>query len=780
MKESKTGGDRATSTRIRVAVSTKVLGEAKPEDLAKGVAYAFSKGGALLGRANLNQQGTAALELRMPTAETPQSLRVVIGPDIKEREVSIAELMRRGGEEAFARIDPGVTQKDVLVTIVPEHILCWLLSACVVRGRVLKKVVSGGIPMDLPVCDAIVEVYEVDSIPVLIPKLPDEVIEGFRDIIINPPPPPPPDPRPFQVVSLGGNFPPPPLPIVVGERPQGEHLMLTERAHEGISFTRLESPSAEGGTFAAPRSDITTMAMGEDFQALRTLARSTNTAQFRQVLVDNAALVRHVICLLPFGTIHMDLVATAKTDECGKFKTIFFRGCNNQDTPDLYFKVKQKIFKFFPPFTIYAPTPVSCYTFWNYQCGTQEVTLHVTHPLAITCPPCPNVDAPLNWVLFMAIGNLPLSRIRGTSVSLAGTTTTDNLGLTEGDAPFGELLRPRIEFDNSLREELGVKYYQVSYRKGTSGPFAPLTASINRHYTHEVGGDLILEVYNLGPKVVGSVANLFEIPPALPPVGQWSIPDAVEDTASAKFQTLVEAPLEAPGVAWTKRGIYQLKVDLFDATGNLVDIGALNIKFRVPTSTDFSGTIYTEDAANSSLTNGGADPGTGLVRDDDGDGKKSMIIALHIDNSLCKAEIPAPTLDGTPASDDCGVMTYNPSASESVTISYRPEHPSGVGTEGFATYRFGLFRGANELTLPPSPPPPSIPDSGRTPRPPTTLSSTHSVADLLGSCTVAGFAEHLHVWAMATTGWRRIHEYDAEAVRAFVLAPPFPPGPPGP
>ncbi len=111
-----------------------------------------------------------------------------------------------------------------------------------------------------------------------------------------------------------------------------------------------------------------------------------------------------------------------------------------------------------------------------------------------------------------------------------------NIGLTDADAPFGETLRPRIEFDNSLREDLGVKYYRVSYRKGTSGNFIPLTAPISRHYTHEVGDDLVLEEFNLGPKSEKSPGvpllnpNLFEIPPALPPIGQWSIPDAVEDT----------------------------------------------------------------------------------------------------------------------------------------------------------------------------------------------------------------------------------------------------------
>jgi len=35
----------------------------------------------------------------------------------------------------------------------------------------------------------------------------------------------------------------------------------------------------------------------------------------------------------------------------------------------------------------------------------------------------------------------------------------------------------------------------------------------------------------------------------------------------------------------------------------------------------------------------------------------------------------------------------------------------------------------------------------------------------------AAFAEVLNVDAKATNGWRRLDEYDADAVRAFALAP---------
>jgi len=44
------------------------------------------------------------------------------------------------------------------------------------------------------------------------------------------------------------------------------------------------------------------------------------------------------------------------------------------------------------------------------------------------------------------------------------------------------------------------------------------------------------------------------------------------------------------------------------------------------------------------------------------------------------------------------------------------------------------------------------------------------VATLLGTCTVAGFAEYLYVAATINNGWGRQSQYDASAAFAFVLA----------
>src|SRR5205823_8612311 len=115
----------------------------------------------------------------------------------------------------------------------------------------------------------------------------------------------------------------------------------------------------------APRAEAANALDGlRSATALQFSARAASDLDFRRVLLDHVDLIRPIICLFYPHFFTMRLVATAHTDDCGRFHTLFFNGCHNPDTPDLYFKVKQR-FLFFD-LTIYAPTPVPCYTWWNY------------------------------------------------------------------------------------------------------------------------------------------------------------------------------------------------------------------------------------------------------------------------------------------------------------------------------------------------------------------------------------------------------------------------------
>jgi hypothetical protein len=677
-------------------------------------AYAYSKGGKLLDHQPLGEKGDASL--RLPIGAEATAARVLVGPAMDKPDLE--DLLRRGAQELHLRVEPKQLEMFARFVVAPAIWRCWLLHPCLVKGTLVKRVVSGGVSLDLPVCNATVDIYEVDPLVIVIPRLPDWVIDRIRDLIVRPfPPPPGPGPDPGPLAAL--------------PRAASEHVM--------------DAPTVKALQEASSSSE------------LRFLAQTASRPQFEQALVAQAVLIRPILCFLYPQFVSMQKVATAHTNDCGHFQTLFFRGCHDTDVPDLYFKAHQRLFGFFDV-TIYAPTPIACHTRWNYVCGT-EVRLVTTNPFAITCSPCPPVIAPNRWVLFTAIGNTSLKAIRGGG---APGTTAANLGLLESGAPWGGTLRPRLDFDNALRESLGVKYYQLSWRRGTSGSWTPFNAEVYRHYAHVVGSDLVIDPYKLGPNhmvVGGDALELYEIPPAVPPIGQWTVANAVLDTENGALDSVSharglafdEAGVTVPGTV-DESGLYQIKLDLYDAAGTQVDIVAAGIKYVVPDNVSLTGTIHTVAASSIAQPGGGT-----LVQGN------SMVLTLHIDNNHTWADLGAPSTPSGTADPCCGIVTYATGAS--VSLPYTAYHP-----HGFATHALQLFRSATQIL-------PTI--TG----PVGSFTVTRTVADMMSlalpaaclgnpPCTTAAFAEHLEVYAMATDGWGSYLGYNAADNRAFALAPP--------
>jgi hypothetical protein len=678
-------------------------------------AYAYSAGGKLLDTRALDAKGSAALKL--PLSAQATSVRVLVGPRVP-KDTPLDEVLRRGAQESHLRVDPKTARAAIDFNILRDDWLCWLRSACTVRGTLLKRVASGGVHLDLPVCQARVEIFEVDPLWIILPKPPIDILQKIRDIIIDPrripEPIPGPDPAPFAIRSA----------------PASEHSM------DDATASALKAVTAD--------------------TELRFLAQTGSRLQFEQALIRNAAIVRPLLCYFYPRFVTMQKVGETFTDDCGHFRTLFFKGCNNADTPDLYFKAHQRIFGFFEV-TIYAPTPIACYTWWDYVCGT-EVTLHTTSPFAVTCSPCPPVIGPENWVLFTAIGNHSVHGIFGGGTPGA---TLSNWGLTESGAPWGGILRPRLDFDNSLRESLGVMFYEISWRKGTSGAFTPLNAEIYRHYAHMVGSDLVIDPYKLGPNpvVIGTQTHqLYEIPPAVPPVGQWTIANAVTDTENGELNSVLASPglsFNGDGTAVSgtsdASGLYQIKIELFDSGHNLVDLASNDIHFVVPDTSDLSGTIHTAEASSVLQPDGS----TLMVGN-------ALILTLHIDNNHTWAGLGAPITPAGAADACCGVVPYGPT--DSVDMPYTAFHP-----HGFATHALQIFRSATQIL-------PTI--SGGV----GSFTITESVSDMMTlarpaecldkpPCTLAAFGEHLEVYATATDGWGSNLGYNSAANRAFALAP---------
>ena len=698
----------------------------------------------------LDKEGSATLSL--PMGKEPQSVRVVLGPEVDKELLDAGEVLRRGGIDRHVAVRPNTDRFPPLVFEVgPDVWRHWIGRRCVVNGTLLKSVVSGGLTLRLPVCNAAVDIYEVDPWPIIIVKLPEIDIDRLRQIIDGPWPPPnfPIPPRPWE--RLVGDLIADPL-AAVGLNPQP----LPPREINDLRTIRGFNPQPDPPGVMRQALSRSSAQLPAELQ----LAVRASRPVFERAVLANVDLLRPILCWLYPRFVRKTKLVTVMTDECGHFRAVIWRSIFNLDQPDLYFVARQRIW-FGVWVTIYEPTPVACHTWWDYVCGT-EVTLVTSHPLAHACPPCPPIVAPNNWVLFMAVGNTSVWRIHGANdTTHVGTMGFDaaKFGLLDGAAPWGGSLRPRLEFDNSLRSDLGVQYYRVSFKRPTEAEseWRPSIESINRHYTQEVGGDLILQQYPLGPNPIGSSTNLCEIPPALPPVGQWSLPNAVLDTQSAVIPTNALAPghgFDAGGMPTgaDEGGLWQIKVELFDAAGTLVDPEALGIKWRVPASDDLTGTIQTRDAALLGLVD--------AVRN-------RMVLTVRVDNNPTLARIDAASVGGVVAADECGVINYG-SRALGVDVPFL-----ALQRNRFANYSFYVQRGAVSPpeysasgtaaanpagmpgAIPPSPPGDPLP----------------TVDTLLDACTLAGFTEQLYVAHLATDGWSRQSQLDTSIARAFVLAP---------
>jgi hypothetical protein len=718
------GKKDGTLPELQIQVNIKLQPSPTGEKPPRAMAYGFTGTGHFIAKAAVNENGTATFSV--PGADVARELRIIVGPETQEDQTTVSALTRRGAQEQIVRVQPG-EQLPPVSFVIPHQIWpCWI-RLCLVQGTLLKSVLSGGIPVDFPVCGADVQIYEVEPIEIIIARLPISAIEGFRQAVINPPPPPPPPEDGIFQLASGPT----------------------------VAVSQVASPLTTRVQFAQPTATFQRMAVesSPEFSNLQFLAQHANVEEFRQALITNASLVRFIICLLYPTWVTGTLVATATTDRCGDFETWILLSCFNPNV-NLYFTASVNFYGF--DFQIYGPTPISCFTYWNYQCGT-KVTLFTDSPFAPSCTPCPPVDAPENYVLFRAIGNVPLYSIYGTSTALVASTTSANVGLYANgggagiDAPFGSVsgaaitaILPRVEFDSSIRQFDKAKYYQISYRLGTSGSFQPLVGDIFRHFNHFVGANLVTEPYKLGPQTVGVTTNLFEIPPELPPVGDWAFPNPPYDLANAQFPSD-----QLPGpVAGGTHGLYQLKLDLFDSGGNPVNIAAAGIQYFVPTFTDSTGTIHTADASTLGLVSG-----------------NSFIMSIHIDNRPTSAALPIPTLDGNPPDPKCGLLEYTvlpgppPGPSGTVTIQYTATQP-----DNFANYSYRLSRGVNPL-FPPT-------TSGQVSAATNPATVTLGVGYLLGGCAIAGFGEDLYVAATATDGWTRLSQYDSSPPPVgFVLAP---------
>ena len=124
-----------------VRLEVDIIGVLDQEQAPALVAYAFSQSGRLLSRTEL--KGGKA-DVAAPSTKEPEAVRVLIGPPIDREDPGevLSTLIRLGAQERLVRPD----QRGAILHFPIDRDLwrCWL-RFCVVRGTLLKRVVSGGV-----------------------------------------------------------------------------------------------------------------------------------------------------------------------------------------------------------------------------------------------------------------------------------------------------------------------------------------------------------------------------------------------------------------------------------------------------------------------------------------------------------------------------------------------------------------------------------------------------------------------------------------------------------
>ncbi len=717
------GGGRGQG--VTLGVST----EDRPGFKERLVAYHFDAAGNLVERVPVEG---GRLRLQADAQEAGRGRLFILPAELEGVEPSPAVLTRLGAHEAILR--PGGKLVDVIR--IPGGVIdLWPLCFCTVKGQVVRA--SDG----RPVCNARVHVCEVDRIPIWIAKLPDPEVLRLRDELLS-------ELRKPAIPPAGPELPFPPKPGP-GPDPAPDLRSLFP------STVAPPAPPATGAAGEVARERLAPLDLD------RRLA-SSSPAVLRAALADNWKLLLPYFCWWRWwwGWFRCDELRVLTTDPNGRFQATIPYLCTG-DKPDLHFWVEYDLGNGFE--TVYDP-PIACSTYWDYACGT-EVTIRVSDPRVPGCNDEPNLPGKQVWVL--SVGRTVSIGELYTSGSQEGLVSEPWDASTSEDYAFGGKLEPRVWFSRDSLIGSGVTHYLWSRRLVGTTAWTPLTRQVIRHYTDIASGTIPIDV--MGPESGGPNAGRFRIrPTAVPSVNpddEWVVVDEREDLATAHFETSAPPPSGAAcGVADPAAGKYELKLELFDSAGNLVDLDAHGITLRYATSeAPFgTGTVSTivADDYHRVKTAGGHTVGFRMV--------------LHVDNSLCGAAISPVTGVGVTGPDpDCGIVSMvgpNPT----IDISFSAGRPGGLARFALTTRRGTLHDVPEAIT------------SGRV-----TDASTPAAAGgnfnsvgscgftktniatsvVLGGCPQAAFAEYLYVYALTQDGYYRL-DLDASALAAFMLSEP--------
>lgn len=729
----------AKSVHFRIGV------EGNPEKPIDATLYAFDAQGELIASAPVREDG-AQLDVEPTRLRRARLFVAPTPPEGRAERPTLKTMERLKAYEPSWRFEKGRLEYELLP--IPEILWpYWPWCSCRVRGRVIKVENLGGVTYETPVCHARVHICEVDRLPWIIARLPDDIIVRLRDeLLLELARPFPPDPNP----------PDPPFRIDPGVIDPSPVLARAASVFGKLDLAALNPQPLPPKALSAISLDLPLELRG----AL--LSRSPQIV--REGLVRHVELLKVYWChwdwLAPYVFYTCDELAVIETDANGRFDTTIWYRCG--DHPDLYFWVESSIGGAWE--TVYNP-PIRCYTYWDYACGS-EVTLRLRDPRVRGCGGPPEV-----------VGKKVVVKTIGRAVSMgeihrSSSPTFEGL-VKEGwhhdtrPSPFGAVLDPRVDFGNGLAAA-GITHYRWSRRPLGStddADWREIDTPVSRHYRVDTppGDPTVYSSVQIGPDT--ALTGFYTvIDPALPANGEdWEVLDEWYDLASAYLDTTL-----------LPDGKHELKLELFKSVGGTmtrVDLTAEGVELYEITDAAplVEGSYTTTPAAGDRLlTAGGSTVGYRLV--------------IHVDNRVCFGTINDVTVDGTP-SGRCGFLEYDALTDEAL-ISFRASHPAD-----FAEFTFRLVRVTTDVAEGQAS---GLVDdlvaNGFT-RSGDTFSKALTINTLMSSgleegetpCVRAAFAESLHVYALATNGYDRLSSLDAPRpawedptqveLRAFAITP---------
>lgn len=720
------------TTAFPLSVNVELEGLTKDQGWPAIAVYVYNHSGQLLAKKTIAGDKTSPTsgKATLQVKGAYESVILTVGPDVKDpQELERYQALVKKMNVKPEKMETGVIKIDMALWI------CWLKKPYVVSGKVEKQ--GGG-----KICVGEVDVYDVNVYRCLL-RLPESIIERLRDalidVIVRPPPVDViakwPDWDDDYCGTPPGKWPRPKHGIDVMSKLQAlppEWGFAKER-YAGLADARPRLSTAMEKMSGAEKQALLDREAVDGVKVSQVIYSST--AQLQTILATNFQAFRYWLCWYPWifwlwwpycWFYSLEKLGTIPLQSDGTFNATLWLSVCRQDTPDLWFVVRQDING--TDKMIYARYPVPCNTYYNHPGGV-PVSLLVTSPDAVACTTATPVNSSDVYVMPLGIGCDEWYEIHQAHIK-PSDPIQDDRGLYNGTDPYATTLGLTMQLHDGLRS-IGVMYYRWSYRKEGTMDWTYMNAPISHRYvaTNSLG-KYVIESESLGPKEVGGNNSLYLVKD---PSKSWIINDryyAIWDTVASSVTD----------------GKYELRLEMFDDSGaRITDPASKGFEYILMKS-------YVGDVDDL------------LHVETDG----SIILHLHVNNRPVIADVQSVSLVGTAPPGECQFLEYVNKNKDMLGISYAAYHPTSVPylPNGFMEhYDLVVQRGMSGTT---------VESLSSTTAAPTPVTATFKVSELLGTYDKCAFLVNLHVYPRHRDGCTRIRAYEANDNAAFAMIPKVP------